>query len=154
MDTASFQVGLNLVTLVMCVLTLTMATAALMPQLKQGLILLRDGLMWTLMLGVVLTVAFVGWSRLLEVQNGRDESSPPVGLQPFGSTKVKNASVERPSHLDPVVDYSIGNERHQHRTERPVLARQSSPVTSWESESWESRRVGRLEPVLRSPGTD
>lgn len=65
------QNGLNLVTLVMCIVTLTLATAALMPQLKQGLIMIRDGLLWALLIGVVGVVGLVGWGRLYEVRQER-----------------------------------------------------------------------------------
>ena len=65
------QNGLNLVTLVMCIVTLTLATAALMPQLKQGLLMVRDGLLWALLIGVVGVVGFVGWGRLYEVRQER-----------------------------------------------------------------------------------
>jgi hypothetical protein len=58
--------GLNVVTLVMCILTLSMATAALLPQIKQGLLLLRDGVLWTLLVSVVALTAYVGWSRFSE----------------------------------------------------------------------------------------
>ena len=63
----TLQIGLNIVTLVMCVLTLTMATAALMPHLKQAIVMLRDGLLWLTLLAVVGGVAVVGWGRFFAV---------------------------------------------------------------------------------------
>ncbi len=62
-------IGLNVVTLVMCIVTLTMAVAALMPQIKQGLQLLRDGLLWALLLGIIAFVGFIGWGRLFELRH-------------------------------------------------------------------------------------
>lgn len=81
MQSVPFYVGLNVVTLIMCILTLTMATAALMPQLKYGLVLLRDGLLWTILLGVLLTVAFIGWSRLHEARQLRAQERDFYELQ-------------------------------------------------------------------------
>ena len=62
------QVGLNLLTLAMCVITLTLATAALMPQITHGLRLLRDGVLWAILLGIIAFVGVVGWSRLYEIR--------------------------------------------------------------------------------------
>ena len=69
MPSPALQIGLNIVTLVMCVVTLAMATAALMPQIQHGLKLLRDGLMYATFAGVLGMVGFVGWSRFWK--NGR-----------------------------------------------------------------------------------
>lgn len=150
MEIMSFQVGLNLVTLVMCILTLTMATAALMPQLKQGLVLLRDGLMWTLMLAIILTVAFIGWSRLLEVHHvGRDEASEPARFRSITPPRLTNAAMENRSGGDPVVEFSTGSEFRQPETERQILARKETLTTSWEQRR-EHRTIGNLEPVSRS----
>lgn len=90
------QIGLNIVTLVMCVLTLTMATAALMPHLKQAIVMLRDGLLWLTLLAVVGGVAVVGWGRFFSVyaslhdkDGGVVESSsvrlPPAMVNPAAS---------------------------------------------------------------------
>ena len=60
--------SLNVVTLIMCVVTLTMASLALMPQIKQGLTVLCDSVLWAVLLGIVITVGVIGWIRLVEVQ--------------------------------------------------------------------------------------
>ncbi len=65
--------SLNVVTLIMCVVTLTMASLALMPQIKQGLTVLRDSVLWAVLLGIVITVGVIGWIRFVEVQ-GRPAS--------------------------------------------------------------------------------
>ncbi len=60
--------SLNVVTLIMSVVTLTMASLALMPQIKQGLTVLCDSVLWAVLLGIVITVGVIGWIRLVEVQ--------------------------------------------------------------------------------------
>ncbi len=77
----SVQVGLNLVTLVMCIITLAMATAALMPQIKAGLVLLRDLMLWGILVGVLVLVGFVGWKRLIELRREQQESTLASGDQ-------------------------------------------------------------------------
>lgn len=73
---------LHLVTLGICLFTLTLASAALMPQLKKALALVRDA-----MLGAVLVVAlsfagFLVWGRVLERSSwepgAAEENNPPV----------------------------------------------------------------------------
>lgn len=70
------QVVLNIVTLVMCIITLSVATAALLPQIKAGLVLLRDLLLWTSLAGFLGFVGIYGWARLVEIksENWSDET--------------------------------------------------------------------------------
>lgn len=83
------QNGLSIVTLIMCIITLTMATAALMPQIKQGLVMLRDGLLWAILLSILGTVGFVGWTRLGEARQRHaaamdvEFTEPVVPVQTF-----------------------------------------------------------------------
>ena len=90
MQTVPFQVGLHLVTLVMCILTLTMATAALMPQIKAGIVLLRDGLLWAILIGILSFIGFVGWVRLHESRQ-RTADDPSI-LEPVSQSPLQLAS--------------------------------------------------------------
>ena len=93
----SVQLSLNVVTLVMCVITLSMATAALMPQIKAGLLLLRDLLLWTLLVGILGFVTFWGWFRLHQIRS-EGSPSPPVlelpQLLPETTTNSKTPAQE------------------------------------------------------------
>lgn len=74
--------SLNLVTLIMCVVTLTMASLALLPQIKQGLTILRDSVLWAVLLGIVIAVGVIGWNRLVSAQQGQageDTTDEPSG---------------------------------------------------------------------------
>lgn len=106
----SVQSGLNIVTLVMCIITLAMATAALMPQIKLGLVILRDGLLWATLLGVVGFVGFVGWSRLLESPRTPLSASFEVDAKPiFSRESESSAEPDAPDHSpDAVLSHSFG----------------------------------------------
>jgi hypothetical protein len=93
----NIQFGLNIVTLVMCIITLTMATAALMPQIKMGLVILRDGLLWSILLGIVCFVGFIGWTRLHEVRLERSQRESLDDLQNFQAPDVAPSSLKGPS---------------------------------------------------------
>lgn len=103
----SFQVGLNIATLVMCLITMAMASAALMPQMKRGLIILRDGLLWGLAVGTVGLVAFVGWMRLHEARQRRAQPESGMTLvQPsielgLVSPNAGGSSSPQPVNLSP-----------------------------------------------------
>ena len=73
--------SLNVVTLIMCVVTLTMASLALMPQIKQGLTVLRDSVLWAILLGIVIAVGVTGWIRFVEVQ--QRHTSEDTADEPF-----------------------------------------------------------------------
>ena len=78
-DHMTVQVVLNIVTLIMCILTLAMASAAMMPQIKQALALLRDGLLWLILVSVIGVVGAIGWSRLMQArQRTQPEEVPAV----------------------------------------------------------------------------
>ena len=87
----SLQVGLNIVTLIMCILTLAMASAALMPQIKQALALLRDGLLWLMLISVIVFVGIVGWGRLLQArrQNAQISTGPAKIIVPANSLQIE-----------------------------------------------------------------
>lgn len=90
----SVQVGLNLVTLVMCIITLAMATAALMPQIKAGLVLLRDLVLWGILVGVLVMVGFVGWMRLIEIRRERQQTADTAkGQLPADDSLLGSPSV-------------------------------------------------------------
>lgn len=72
------QVGLNIVTLVMCIITLAVATTALLPQIKAGLVLLRDLVLWSLLACFLGFVGFYGWARLVEIKS--QDTAPPGQL--------------------------------------------------------------------------
>lgn len=72
------QTSLNIVTLVMCIITLAMATTALLPQIKMGLVFLRDLVLWSVLFGFLAVVGFFGWIRLHEIRNGERETASPV----------------------------------------------------------------------------
>lgn len=92
----SVQVGLNLVTLVMCIITLAMATAALMPQIKAGLVLLRDLALWGILVGVLVMVGFVGWVRLIEVRRERQQTAETTeGQFPADDSLLGSPSIRR-----------------------------------------------------------
>lgn len=105
-------VGLNIATLVMCVITLTLATAALMPQIKQGLQLLRDGLLWALLLGVIAFVGFIGWGRLFELRQG--EMTPTTDA-PLAEMFDFRLTSEPEPELDPL---PLPTAQDQHREAR------------------------------------
>lgn len=63
------QVVLNIVTLVMCIITLAVATTALLPQIKAGLVLVRDLLLWTMLAGFLGFVGLYGWVRFIEIRS-------------------------------------------------------------------------------------
>lgn len=74
--------SLNVVTLIMCVVTLTMASLALMPHIKQGLTFLRDSVLWAVLLGIVISVGVIGWMRLVEVRQrhtSEETADEPAG---------------------------------------------------------------------------
>lgn len=85
----TLQVGLNLVTMTLCIVTLAMATAALAPHLKQAVVLLRDGLLWLTLLAVVGGVAAVGWGRFFKIYTERLEkqATPAAVVQPEEPSK-------------------------------------------------------------------
>ena len=74
--------SLNVVTLIMCVVTLTMASLALMPQIKHGLTVLCDSVLWAVLLGIVIIVGVMGWMRLVEAQ--QRHTSESAVHEPFG----------------------------------------------------------------------
>ena len=98
----SIHAGLNVVTLVMCIITLIVATAALMPQIKQGMALIRDGLLWASLISVVLFIGLVGWSRLWQsVLEPRPTVSPAATASPapvvtLPAPKVRNQDTGQP----------------------------------------------------------
>ena len=85
--------SLNVVTLIMCVVTLTMASLALMPQIKQGLTVLRDSVLWAILLGIVIAVGVTGWIRFVEVQ--KRHTSEDTAVDPFGD--YQNSTSEHQS---------------------------------------------------------
>ena len=76
----TFQVSLNIATMIMCVVTLTVASLALMPQIKQGMVIVRDTVLWVVLLAIVAVVGVVGWSRLHQAQQRR--AGPASAQQP------------------------------------------------------------------------
>ncbi len=74
--------SLNVVTLIMCVVTLTIASLALIPQIKLGLTILRDSVLWAVLFGIVIAVGVMGWMRLVEAQ--QRPSSEGIADEPFG----------------------------------------------------------------------
>ena len=112
MPSPSLQIGLNIVTLVMCVLTLAMATAALMPQIQHGMRLLRTGLMYSTFAAVLGIVGFVGWSRFLELRAERleQEATSTTSFYDLQSapavpqTIVREPTIQQP---DPVLQSSL-----------------------------------------------
>jgi len=84
----TLQIGLNIVTLIMCILTLAMASAALLPQIKQALLMLRDGLLWLILIGVVGFVGIIGWGRLFQARRQNAQYEPaPVVVEPVTQTQ-------------------------------------------------------------------
>ena len=94
------QNGLNVATLIMCLVTLTMASAALVPQIKQGLVMLRDGLLWAILLGIIGMVGFIGWGRLQDMRQRRVEDVDSTSYE----TQVESLAVTAP---DTVVNSSV-----------------------------------------------
>ena len=86
------QNGLNVATLIMCLVTLTMASAALVPQIKQGLVMLRDGLLWAILLGIIGMVGFIGWGRLQDMRQRRVEGVNSTSYE----TQVEPLAVTAP----------------------------------------------------------
>jgi hypothetical protein len=68
----SFQHGLNIITLIVSTITLFTVTVALLPQLKQGMAVARDIVLWAALILVVSAVTMVGWNRYGEFRRGRD----------------------------------------------------------------------------------
>lgn len=67
---------LHIITLCVCVFTLILATAALMPSLKRAVSLVRDALIMVVM-AVFLTLAgFVGWGKVFEIRERVAQESP------------------------------------------------------------------------------
>ena len=108
-------VGLHIVTLVMCVVTLTLAVAALMPQLKLGLMLLRDGLLWALLLVIIAFVGFVGWGRLFELRNPDMSQRPDTSLG-----EVFDFGLTSEPELDPLPLPSAQDEVREVRMQQPI----------------------------------
>jgi hypothetical protein len=52
------------VTLAMSTLSLVMASVALLPQLKEGIAIVRDAVLWGALVALLIVVAAVGWLRL------------------------------------------------------------------------------------------
>lgn len=66
---------LHIATLSLCIFTLILATAALMPQLKRAMVLARDVmLMSTLVVGLSFA-GFVGWGKVFEIRERRQQES-------------------------------------------------------------------------------
>ena len=76
----TFHVGLNIVTLIMCAVTLTIASLAVLPQIKLGLLILRDSILWTALLGIVVAVGAVGWKHFHDAQQRRTETQRSTGV--------------------------------------------------------------------------
>lgn len=98
------QFGLNIVTLVMCIITLTMATAALMPQIKMGMVILRDGLLWALLLGIVGFVGFVGWTRLHEKRSGEKPTIDALSFVEDSSDFSQSSPRQEVPEYRPAID--------------------------------------------------
>jgi len=109
----SVYTGLNVVTLVMCIITLAMATAALMPQIKLGLLILRDGLLWATLLGIVGFVGFVGWSKFIETRQGNPAGATGTVFE-IQSPNVRDTQVS--NEPDSVLSHSFGAQQPQNST--------------------------------------
>jgi hypothetical protein len=70
-----FQESLTLLTLVMSLVALTMATLALMPQIKDGLVILRESVLWGVLLAIIVAVGFMGWNRFREARLRRSRTT-------------------------------------------------------------------------------
>lgn len=136
------QFGLNIVTLVMCIITLTMATAALMPQIKMGMVILRDGVLWALLLGIVGFVGFIGWTRLHEKRMERLplEENATTELVDYSLAPTQRVPRYRSEHV----------EQNRPKYERPLEPIRDDSGSSFE-QYFESLDVS-IAPVRRPAG--
>ena len=109
------QIGLHTATLLMCLITLIVATTALLPQIKQGLAILRDVFLWVALIGIVGFVGFVGWERLLHERMGNPEDVDTIEFDSGisePSISVLTKEVSRPAttreadSMDPLHQFS------------------------------------------------
>ena len=103
---------LHIVTLSVCLFTLTLATAALMPQLKRALVLVRDAMLGAMFVFALSLAGFVIWGFVLDGKFSE--------LRPSGSAESStndSGSLTEQETLDPLLLPSIEDEiaENQHR---------------------------------------
>jgi hypothetical protein len=81
----SFPDVLNIVTLVVSTITMIIVTLALLPQLKQGMAVARDIVLWAALILVVSAVTMIGWNRYGGLHR-RDEGYVPSERQDAGDS--------------------------------------------------------------------
>ena len=132
------QFNLNIVTLLMCVITLAMAIAALMPQIKTALGLLRDGLMWATLFGVIGFVGFVGWVRFAEARKARSEADDKNLVSQQSPANEAELGKERLLVGQPSQTVPVANNLHPSASAR--TAKQTSSIRPNRSRTHLARR--------------
>ena len=61
-------------------LTLIFVLVAILPHVKQGAVVVRDAMLWVLLIGAIGTLAWMGAQRVIELENRGG------GVQAFGTT--------------------------------------------------------------------
>lgn len=95
------QMTLNIVTQVLCIITLALAITALLPQIKLGLVFLRDLVLWALLFGFLAMVGFFGWIRLHEIRTGeRQVASPVLEIPRIPDEALNETLTSKPSQVE------------------------------------------------------
>ena len=95
--------NLTLITLVVATMSMLLSAMALWPQWKHGLAFIRDAVLWTALVVVVIGVATIGW-RNYRISNQK-VLAPAQEFQ-----QVSVAYPEQPTHWPQQNDYNQRNE--------------------------------------------
>jgi|GEM_PF-3955741 len=152
------QMSLNIVTQVLCIITLALAITALLPQIKLGLVFLRDLVLWALLFGFLAVVGFFGWIRLHEIRTGERQVASPVLEIPripdeaLNETQTSNVSQQvEPLSTEPYVPpLDITSIPRQSRSTSQPNSRSNQPPPSNGFRANRSANSMRLVPRSRS----
>jgi|GEM_PF-6294082 hypothetical protein len=81
--------ALTIVTLVTSTITMVITCLALLPQVKQGMVIVRDAVLWAAMVVLLVVIASVGWARVV---NQWKRPLPPQGP---GAVERMQAQLDR-----------------------------------------------------------
>lgn len=85
---------LHIATLGLCMFTLLLATAALMPQLKRAFTLVKDALLISVIVLVLTFAGFVGWGKVFELREKTDSEEPFPIPELFEASRLGNAELD------------------------------------------------------------
>jgi hypothetical protein len=89
--------GLTVATLIMAILSMLLSSIAIWPQLKHGLVVVRDAVLWMALIVIALAVATVSWNQYHgDPGPAADSAAAPADTVPADVVPVSLPS--RPGH--------------------------------------------------------